>query len=582
MQPLAVLIFMTLFFVFCAAILSQFKSSPSLKNIKSKKLDTDQFGNEKFADKKMINQMYSKVLFDPKGWRKNQGDTGLRPGIVVGQITKRNKTYALVENSDVHAMMLGASGAGKTTFFLYPNIEYALASGTSILVTDTKGDVYKNYAGICEKYYGYKTCILDLRNPSYSDGHNIMGMVNMYMDMSKKVPKSTPEYLTYKSKAEKYAKIIAKTIIAPTDKTEFGANSFFYDASEGLLTSSILLVSEFCPDEYRHIVSVYKIIQDMMSGTDKRKSSEFSKIMKMLPENHKARWFAGAALNASDQGMAAVLSTAMSKLNSFLDTELEQIICFDSCIDTEKFCSEKTAVFIVLPEEDNTKHFIVSLIVQQMYREILTYADELGGKLNKKVLFFLDEFGSIPKISSAEMMFSASRSRGLGIVAIIQSFAQLEKNYGTEGCSIICDNTQLTIFGGLAPSSSAANKFSESLGKETIQSGHVTLGNSSSTSYSMIEHSLLSPVELRRLERGVFIIMKSGSYSMKSKLKLFKDWGIEFDCPRTMSAKATKRVCYASKNILQSKICEAFNKPFLAEQMKEQEKNQQLTFSVNY
>jgi len=145
----------------------------------------------------------------------------------------------------------------------------------------------------------------------------------------------------------------------------------------------------------------------------------------------------------------------------------------------------------------------------------------------------------------------------------------------------MCSNGH-TIEEVLAPNSSAVNKFSESLGKETIQSGHVTLGNSSSTSYSMIEHSLLSPVELRRLERGVFIIMKSGSYSMKSKLKLFKDWGIEFDCPRTMSAKATKKVCYASKNILQSKICEAFNKPFLVEQMKEQEKNQQLTFSVNY
>lgn len=573
MEPLAFLILMTLAFIACAAGLSQFKPAPNLKRIKGKKLDNEQFGNEKFADRKMIKKMYKPVLYDPKNWRKTNGDSSLSPGIVVGQFTKGKKTFALVENSDVHAIMLGASGAGKTTYFLYPNIEYALASGTSFLVTDTKGDVYKNYAGIAEKYYGYKTCILDLRNPSFSDGHNIMGMVNMYMDLSKKATPSSPEYLTYKSKAEKYAKIIAKTIIAPFDKVEFGANSFFYDAAEGLLTSSILLVSEFCPDEHRHIVSVYKIIQDMISGSDKRKTSEFSKVMKMLPENHKARWFAGAALNASDQGMASVLSTALSKLNSFLDTELEQIICFDSCIDTEKFCSEKTAVFIVLPEEDNTKHFIVSLIVQQMYREILTYADEMGGKLKKKVLFFLDEFGSIPRISSAEMMFSASRSRGLGIVAIIQSFAQLEKNYGKEGCSIICDNTQLTIFGGLAPSSSAATKFSESLGKETMQSGSVTLGNNPSTHYSMIEHSLLSAVELRRLDRGVFIVMKSGSYSMKSKLKLFKDWGIVFDCPYSMSAKATKKVFYASKNILTNKISDASDKPFMAEQRKQRDQS---------
>jgi type IV secretion system protein VirD4 len=391
-----------------------------------------------------------------------------------------------------------------------------------------------------------------------------MGMVNMYMDLYK----ANKSNLTYKSKAEKYAKIISKTIISPGIKNEYGANSFFYDAAEGLLTSSILLVAEYCQNEYRHIVSVYKVIQDMMGSSEKKRVTEYSKLLKDLPDNHKAKWFAGAALNASDQGMASVMSTALSKLNAFLDTELEQIICFDSCIDTEKFCSEKTAIFIVLPEEDNTKHFMVSLIVQQMYREILTFADEQGGKLKKKVLFFLDEFGSIPKIESAEMMFSASRSRGIGIIAIIQSFAQLEKNYGREGCSVICDNAQLTIFGGLSPNSSDASKLSQSLGKETMQSGSVTVGNKlNSTNYSMIEHPLLSPVELKRLPKGEFIIMKSGSYAMKSKLKLYKDWGITFDCPFEIKRKPPRPVAYATKNILTTNMTQASNKPFLAEQL---------------
>ena len=64
----------------------------------------------------------------------------------------------------------------------------------------------------------------------------------------------------------------------------------------------------------------------------------------------------------------------------------------------------------------------------------------------------------LPKIDSAEMMFSASRSRRLQIVPIIQSFAQLEKNYGKEGADVIIDNTQLTIFGGFAPNSTSAVK----------------------------------------------------------------------------------------------------------------------------
>ncbi len=75
-----------------------------------------------------------------------------------------------------------------------------------------------------------------------------------------------------------------------------------------------------------------------------------------------------------------VLSTAMFRLNAFLDSEMEQILCFDSTLDTETFCKEKSAIFIVLPEEDNTKYFMVNLFLQQLYREMLTVADENGGR----------------------------------------------------------------------------------------------------------------------------------------------------------------------------------------------------------
>ena len=71
-----------------------------------------------------------------------------------------------------------------------------------------------------------------------------------------------------------------------------------------------------------------------------------------------------------------------------------------------------------MPEEDNTKHFLISLFIQQYYREMLAYADEQGGRLKNKVIMYLDEIGTIPAIQSAEMMFSASRSRNISIVAI--------------------------------------------------------------------------------------------------------------------------------------------------------------------
>lgn len=106
------------------------------------------------------------------------------------------------------------------------------------------------------------------------------------------------------------------------------------------------------------------------------------------------------------------------------------------------FYKQKTAVFLVMPKEDNTKYFIISLVLQQLYRGILVVADENGWKLDNSVVLYWDELGTIPKIESVEMIFFATSSRRLNIVPMIQSFAQLNKSYGKEGAAIVIDNCQ--------------------------------------------------------------------------------------------------------------------------------------------
>ena len=135
-----------------------------------------------------------------------------------------------------------------------------------------------------------------------------------------------PKNLAAKARAEKYAKITAKTIISSdgASASSYGQNAFFYDAAEGLLASVILLIAEYCPPEKRHIISVFKLIQDLLAPSPVKNRSLFQLLMDKLPPNHKAKWFAGAALNSADQAMASVLSTAMSRLNAFLDSEMEQ------------------------------------------------------------------------------------------------------------------------------------------------------------------------------------------------------------------------------------------------------------------
>lgn len=380
-------------------------------------------------------------------------------------------------------------------------------------------------------------------------------MVNKYMDLYKKDGK-----LSDKAKAEKFAKITAKTIIfsGEGDASSYGQNAFFYDAAEGLLTSVLLLISEYCEPEERHIISAFKMVQDLVEpvkGDNKNKQTQFHNLMSMLPDTHKAKWFAGAALNSSEQAMQSVLSTVLSRLNAFLDSEMEQILCFDTAIDADKFCNTKSALFLIMPEEDTTKYFLISLIVQQLYREMLAVADELGGKLKNRVMFYLDEIGTIPKIDSAEMMFSAGRSRKISIIAIIQSLAQLEKNYGKEGASIIVDNCQLTIFGGFAPNSETAEVMSKNLGEQTILSGYVTQSkDSNSRSLQMLSRSLMTVDELKTMPKFHFIIAKTGANPMKTKLDLFFKWGIELDKEYIKENTEVHEVKYAGRNKLMSKI----------------------------
>ena len=528
-----------------------------LKGIKAKTAGNGQHGTARWASNREIKKTYRHIPFTPEEWRKNPDSRPKEQGIVVGCQSKKKTTTALVDTGDVHCMMIGAAGVGKTAYWLYPNIEYACASGMSFLSTDTKGDIMRNYGSIASKYYGYNISVIDLRNPMRSHGNNLLHLVNKYMDLY-----SETNEVQYKAKAEKYAKIIAKTIIlSGMEAGSFGQNSYFYDAAEGLITASILLVSEFCKPEERHIVSVFKIIQELLAPGRNRNKNQFQQLMELLPPDHKAKWFAGAALNTAEQSMASVMSTALSRLNAFLDSELETILCNDTEIDAERFCKEKSAIFIIMPEEDSSKYFMVSLLIQQLYREILAVADEHGGKLENRVVFYCDEFGTLPRIESAEMMFSASRSRRVSIVPIIQSFAQLQKNYGKEGAEIIIDNTQLTVFGGFAPNSESAQILSKAMGSRTALTGSVTQSKGEgSRSLQMIERPLMTPDELKALPKGTFIVTKTGFYPIKVKLKLFFKWGIRFEKePFTVPMRDRATICYASREELSEAICNKYH-----------------------
>ena len=250
----------------------------------------------------------------------------------------------------------------------------------------------------------------------------------------------------------------------------------------------------------------------------------------------------------------SVMSTVLSRLNAFLDSELEQVLCFDSAIDAEKFASEKSAIFLILPEEDTTKNFMAGLMIQNLSRELFAVADENGGKLQNRAVLYCDEFGTMPPFDVLPL-FSAGRSRRLTLVPIIQSLAQLEKNYGKEGSEIIQDNCQDTIFGGFAPNSQTAEVLSKALGNRTVLSGSVSRGkNDPSQSLQMMERPLLTPDELKSIPKGNFIVQKTGQHPMRTRLRLFLEWGITFEEPYIVPERADRAVAYANREDLERNL----------------------------
>lgn len=154
----------------------------SLNGIKSRTVGDGQHGTARWANRSEIRKTYKHVPFTPEQWREQAKESKppvtpdgqpLPQGIVVGCT---GNTTAMVDTGDVHALMIGAAGVGKTAYWLYPCIEYACASGMSFLSTDTKGDIMRNYGQIA-KDYGYHISVIDLRNPTRSNGNTAGGFI---------------------------------------------------------------------------------------------------------------------------------------------------------------------------------------------------------------------------------------------------------------------------------------------------------------------------------------------------------------------------------------------------------------------
>ena len=162
--------------------------------------------------------------YTPKLWREKNLPSA--QGLVVGCKTTHGGVTALVDTGDVHCLMIGAAVSARQPIFI-PQSEYACASGMSSS-TDTKGDLYRNYGTIAKEYYGYTVSVLDLRNPTRSDGNNMLHLVNKYMDAYLPIRRTCHVKLKRRNAPRSFQDRYQS---GGADAATYGQNGF-YDAAE--------------------------------------------------------------------------------------------------------------------------------------------------------------------------------------------------------------------------------------------------------------------------------------------------------------------------------------------------------------
>lgn len=542
-----------------------FSNKGDLNKIKATKTGDGQFGTSDMATNKELKENLQLINYNPKAWRQGK-KMPTTEGIIVGAVKSGNKMSAYVDSSDNHTLIVAAPGGGKTTTLLYPNLEYSAAVGMSGFVTDTKGDVSEEFVPVLQKYYGCSTYVIDLRYPLKSASYNFLYLVNKYIDRYK----STGN-LADIAMAQGYAKTIANNIIHLEGFKNAGQNQFFYTSAEGVIAGVTLLVSEFCSSKERHIVSVFKVIRQLMevipesvTGKNPMPRLYLSELYTLLPDDHTAKDLLAPTATSEFKTIASVMSTAMSVMLRFIDKEIEQILCFDDGFNIDKFVEGKSFIFFVVDEKAESKNFMVNLIVRQIYGELLKRAEsEPKNRLPHRVIQWLDEFGTYSKINGAEQMFSAGRSRNIITVPIIQNLAQLDDKYGKDAARIIKNSCQNVMFSYQAPTSDDSVTFSKALGTKTVTVGSVTrqngyANNHSSVNLNMKERNLMNPDEIARMRKGEWIFMKAGMNPSQQKLYKTEDWGIRLEDEYHPKERSNRTVEYANRDKLLQAVREKY------------------------
>ena len=328
-----------------------------------------------------------------------------------------------VDTGDTHTMVWGSTGSLKTRCVIMPTVKIIGHSGESMIINDPKGEIYNRCAYELQEN-GYKIVVINIREPEYGDAWNPLAIPYEF-------------YLSGNlDRACEFANDIAFNLTM--DQTSKDDPFWDYSASD-LLFGLILLLFRYCKDHkldesYVNMSNVMELRRQLFQNGIR---SKYSPLWKYASEDEIISASLSGSVCAPDETMHSILSVFDQKMRAFVIRPTLLDMLANNDIDIAAVAEEKTAVFLIIPDEKNTYNTLVSLFIKQAYEYLIfRAANNEDLKLHNRVTFVLDEFSSLPPVSAMSSLISAARSRDIRFVLAVQGAHQLKKRYGEEAETI--------------------------------------------------------------------------------------------------------------------------------------------------
>lgn len=478
-----------------------------LKYIRKKEMPNED-GNYEYGSSRWLTSKELKKEF--KVW--NVGKPLKNGGIPV---TYENGKYYYCDAFD-HTLIIGSTGSGKTQCEILPLIFNLGYAGESMVINDTKGELY-SYTSNFLKNQGYTIRIINLRNAFASDCWNPLHLAYKYfklnnIDLAGDI-------------IENFAKSLTKNL---------SSKDMYWEKSATAVLTALCyaLIEDAESEDEVNLYSLYNLLVEHGSKTiDRFNSLDLYFQQKPMGSLSKMAYATGSF--AKGETRATLFSVLASTIKMFSDIGIATLTCRTD-FELDNIGKEKTAVYLIIPDEKESRHELASLFIDQCYQALINTAQSLSdGKMPIRVNFILDEFANMPPITSISNKITVSRSRNIRFYLVLQDFDQLKETY-KESAGTIKSNCTNWIY-LLTMDNETAKEISSRLGKYTISSSRIsTSGRLDQFDYnisndkSLIGRELMMADELMRFEFGKVIFMRARMHPVKAKAKPIREYPINF------------------------------------------------------